>query len=60
LLNKENFVAQETLMVGDLIEHDILPAQKLGMKTAYIGAAQTDQADYSFSKIQDLFDFLKK
>ena len=36
VLTQENFQASETLMVGDLLEHDIKPAQELGMKTAYI------------------------
>ncbi len=30
IFEKENFERKATLMVGDLVEHDILPAQELG------------------------------
>lgn len=61
VLTKENFQASETLMVGDLIEHDIKPAQELGMKTAYIGPEKETIADYEFTNIQDFFDsFIEK
>ncbi|XFC12653.1 HAD hydrolase-like protein [Lactococcus lactis] len=61
MLTKENFQASETLMVGDLIEHDIKPAQELGMKTAYIGPEKETIADYEFTNIQDFFDsFIEK
>ncbi|RZI49041.1 HAD family hydrolase [Lactococcus kimchii] len=57
VLERENFVAQETLMVGDLLEHDIAPARKLGLKTAYIGPEKETIADFEFNQIQDFFDF---
>ncbi|MCL2113737.1 MAG: HAD family hydrolase [Streptococcaceae bacterium] len=60
LLNQEHFKAVETLMVGDLIEHDIEPAKKLGMKTAYIGAQKETIADFEFETIQDFFNFFVK
>lgn len=58
LLNKENFKASETLMVGDLLEHDIKPAKDLGLQTAYIGAEKGTIADYEFETIQELFNSL--
>nr|WP_240424528.1 HAD family hydrolase [Lactococcus allomyrinae] len=60
LLNQEHFKAVETLMVGDLIEHDIEPAKKLGMKTAYIGRQKETIADFEFETIQDFFNFFVK
>lgn len=60
LLTRENFAASETLMVGDLIEHDIEPAKKLGMQTVYIGKQKNTIADFEFADIQDFFEFMIK
>lgn len=60
LLKKEAFSAEETLMVGDLIEHDIVPAQKLGLKTAYIGFEKETGADFEFETIDEFLEFFLK
>ena len=60
ILEKEGFDPEATLMVGDLLEHDILPAQKLGLATAYIGHDDKGTADKTYESIEDfLEDFLK-
>ena len=60
ILEKENFERKATLMVGDLVEHDILPAQELGLATAYIGYNDSKIADENYKSIQSfLEDFLK-
>lgn len=60
LLEKESFEASETLMVGDLVEHDILPAQSLGLKTAYLGPKKGTGADFEYRTLAQFFKaFLK-
>ncbi|WP_270228302.1 HAD family hydrolase [Lactococcus garvieae] len=60
ILEKEGFDPEATLMVGDLLEHDILPAQKLGLATAYIGHDDKGTADKTYESIEDfLEDFFK-
>ncbi|MFC4652125.1 HAD family hydrolase [Lactococcus nasutitermitis] len=59
ILEQENFQAEETLMVGDLIGHDILPAKQLGMVTVYIGSEKDTIADYEFSNLQDFLENLE-
>ncbi|WP_251423262.1 MULTISPECIES: HAD family hydrolase [Lactococcus] len=59
LLEKEAFEPEHTLMVGDLLEHDIIPAQKLGLATAYIGHEKNTVADKNYEDIAAfLEDFL--
>ncbi len=60
ILEKEAFQREETLMVGDLLEHDIIPAKELGLVTAYIGYDDEGIADKTYESIQAfLKDFLK-
>lgn len=60
ILDKEGFDREATLMVGDLLEYDILPAQKLGLATVYIGHDDKEIADKTYESIEDfLEDFLK-
>lgn len=58
LLEKENLNPQHTLMVGDSLANDILPAKQLGLTTAYIGTEKTNEADFSFENISDFMDFV--
>lgn len=53
-----NVSAKETVMIGDSIENDILPAQQLGMTTIYVGHDTCYQADYTFDNISEAVDFL--
>lgn len=60
ILEKEGFKPRETLMVGDLLEHDILPAKALDLATAYIGEDENTAADKSYKDINSfLQEFLK-
>lgn len=60
ILEKEGFLREETLMVGDLLEHDIVPAQEIGLLTAYIGKEKNSIADKSYKDINAfLEEFLK-
>ena len=43
-------------MVGDLLEHDILPAQKLGLATAYIGHDDKEIAGKTYESIEDFLE----
>lgn len=58
LLERENLSPQSTLMVGDSLTNDILPAKQLGLTTAYIGTKKTNEADFSFENISDFMAFV--
>lgn len=60
VLEQENFVAQETLMVGDLPENDVYPAQELQLQTAYVGPRNFTVADFTFASLDDCLDFLEQ
>jgi len=60
VLEKENYQAEETLMIGDLYDHDIEPAQKLGLQTAYINKEKGRRADFEFNDIEEVLEFLEK
>ncbi len=59
ILIAENFLPDETLMVGDLIEHDILPAQQLGLLTAFIGKTTGKIADFEFLTLDDFLYWIE-
>ena len=62
-LDKTNCAPQETCMIGDRLDNDILPAKSLGMKTVWIkqgfGALQkpfskSEEPDYTISSFSEL------
>lgn len=66
ILAENNLEFKKTLMVGDSVYHDLVPAKKLGMKTCYIkrrwhlsnvSKNNIINCDYSYN---DILDFLKE
>ena len=62
-LDKTNCSPQETYMIGDRLDNDILPAKSLGMKTVWIkqgfGAIQkslskSEEPDYTINNLTEL------
>lgn len=62
-LDKASCAPQETCMIGDRLDNDILPAKALGMKTVWIkqgfGALQkplskSEEPDYTISSLSEL------
>ena len=62
-LDKTNCSPQETCMIGDRLDNDILPAKSLGMKTVWIkqgfGALQkplskSEEPDYTINNLAEL------
>ena len=62
-LDKANCSPQETCMIGDRLDNDILPAKSLGMKTVWIkqgfGALQkplskSEEPDYTINNLTEL------
>jgi len=62
-LDKANCSLQETCMIGDRLDNDILPAKSLGMKTVWIkqgfGALQkplskSEEPDYTINNLTEL------
>ena len=53
VLNKLKVKPEEVLMVGDEVERDLIPAQKLGMKTVLVDR-ENKVKDYSGIKINSL------
>lgn len=53
VLNKLKVKPEEVLMVGDEVERDLIPAQKLGMKTVLVDR-ENKVKDYSGTKINSL------
>ena len=64
-LDKANCSPQETCMIGDRLDNDILPAKSLGMKTVWIkqgfGALQkplseSEEPDHSINNLSELLE----
>lgn len=64
-LDKANCAPQETCMIGDRLDNDILPAKSLGMKTVWIkqgfGALQkplskSEEPDHSINNLSELLE----
>lgn len=62
-LGKANCTPQETCMIGDRLDNDVLPAKSLGMKTVWIkqgfGALQnplskSEEPDYTINNLTEL------
>ncbi|CAM3136484.1 HAD-IA family hydrolase [Lactococcus hircilactis] len=60
VLKNEHYAVSETLMVGDTLVHDIIPAQKLGMTGVYIGQEKETGATFEFQTIADFLDAIEK
>jgi HAD superfamily hydrolase (TIGR01549 family) len=67
-LDRANCKPEEAVMVGDRIDNDIIPANKIGMKTVWIrqgfgGLAQPQAAvetpDYTIKNLSELFEILE-
>ncbi|OGI93574.1 hypothetical protein A3A03_00390 [Candidatus Nomurabacteria bacterium RIFCSPLOWO2_01_FULL_40_18] len=50
---------EEILYIGDILEKDIIPAKKVGLKTASVFENLPD-ADYSFKDFRDILKFVKE
>lgn len=66
-LNKAGCKPEESVMIGDRLDNDIVPANKIGMKTIWVrqGFAQYqsasneyEQADFTVDKISDILKLL--
>ena len=63
LLEIFNVAPHETIMVGDKIDNDIIPAKSLGITTIYIGDLKSENLtvpDYTISNIKQLLELLRK
>lgn len=67
-LERANCKPEEAVIVGDRIDNDIVPANKIGMKTVWIrqkfgGLAQpqtaTETPDYTINSLNELFKILE-
>jgi putative hydrolase of the HAD superfamily len=64
-LNKLKIKAEESLMVGDWAERDVVGAKSVGMKTAFARYGDTfdtllHEADYEINDIRELIEIVKK
>ena len=66
-LSKADCKAVESVMVGDRLDNDIVPANKIGMKTVWIRqgfgglampVSDDERADYTISNLRGLEDIL--
>lgn len=65
ILKKLNVQAEESLMVGDWVERDIIGASNIGMKTVFAKYGDTfntesHNAQYEINDIAELIDIIKK
>jgi len=58
-LRKSGFRAEQVLMVGDREETDLLPAKKLGMRTAYVWGVSRE-ADVSLPTVYEVAELFGK
>lgn len=67
-LERANCNPEESVMVGDRVDNDIIPANKIGMKTVWIrqgfgGLAKPQAAvetpDYTINNLSELFEILE-
>ena len=66
-LNRANCEPGQSIMIGDRIDNDIVPAKKLGMKTIWIKQGfgrywnithEEEKADYEVNNLMEIFDFI--
>lgn len=66
MINNLNAKVEETVMVGDSLENDIIPAKSLGWKTIWIKvkgwteAENTTDADYIINSLKQVPDVIRK
>jgi len=60
LLQDLKFQPQEVVHVGDLIEHDILPARNIGMKTVLVGQDRIGKANACIKNLSELPDVIRR
>ena len=67
-LERANCNPEESVMVGDRIDNDIIPANKIGMKTVWIRQgfgelaqpqAAVETPDYTINNLSELFEILE-
>ena len=54
VLKKFGVAGSEVVSIGDQVHTDILPANKLGMTTVFVGEAVCDDADFSIKDIVEI------
>lgn len=57
LLDQMDIKPERGIMIGDQEDHDIIPANEIGMKTVYLGG-ESDIADYNIDHLEDLVNIL--
>ena len=66
-LNRANCEPGQSIMIGDRIDNDIVPAKKLGMRTIWIKRGfgrywnithEEEKADYEVNNLMEIFDFI--
>ena len=66
-LNRANCEPAQSIMIGDRIDNDIVPAKKLGMRTIWIKRGfyrywnitrEEEKADYEVNNLMEIFDFI--
>ena len=64
-LNRANCEPEQSIMIGDRIDNDIVPAKKLGMRTIWVKrgfgrywniACEEEKADYEVNSLIEIFD----
>ena len=63
VLESEGLLADETMMIGDSLHHDILPAKKLGLKTCLVEKKwhfDDELQAYSGYKVKNIKQFLNE
>lgn len=58
VISDRSLKPSNTIMIGDSTSNDILPAQKLGFKTVYIGNQRDSVADISFENVHEFLELI--
>ncbi|SJZ42066.1 mutator mutT protein/haloacid dehalogenase superfamily, subfamily IA, variant 3 with third motif having DD or ED/haloacid dehalogenase superfamily, subfamily IA, variant 1 with third motif having Dx(3-4)D or Dx(3-4)E [Pilibacter termitis] len=59
VIKKNNLSPLESVMIGDSLTNDILPAKKLGMRTVLVGGQSNKEADFSFESVTSFLDYIE-
>jgi 8-oxo-dGTP diphosphatase len=66
-LNRANCIPEQSVMIGDRIDNDIIPAKAIGMKTIWIKrgfgkywniSSENEKADYEVDSLEEIFTAL--